>query len=117
MITVAITFDAHALGREEYDKIAQSGRVIGASGLLNLRWEEFSALEAARELDLHDVAWEATRDDTPGTLTCIIRYEDVPLPELEGRLQGPSVLEYETYDGRTSRSITHGNRRAPHNGD
>ena len=98
MITVTVTFDSQALSRNDFDKIVLSGMILSASGLLNLRWEEFSALDAARELNLHDVAWEATRDDTPGSLTCIIRYDTVTLPELEERFQGLPVLGYETGD-------------------
>ena len=99
MTTIAVTFDTQALSREDFDKVAQGGVMLGASGLLNLRWEEFSALEAARVLDLHGVVWEAVRDDTPGSLTCVIRYDTLALPELEKRLLDPSVLEYEVRKG------------------
>ena len=99
MITVAVTFDTQAVSREDFAKVVGNGAVMSASGLLNLRWEDFSALEAARELDLYNVAWEATRDDTPGILTCIIRYPNVILSELEERFQEPPVLEYEIQNG------------------
>lgn len=98
MITVTVTFDTHAVSRDDYVKILRSGTVLSASGLLNLRWEDFSALDTAREFNLRDVAWEATRDDTPGILTCIIRYENAILSELAERFHEPPVLEYEIYE-------------------
>ena len=110
MITVAITFDAHALGRAKYEEVVQHGTVTRASGLLNLRWEDFSALDAAREIGLHGVAWEAVQDDTPGILTCIVRCADAALSELEKRLQEPPVFEYEIYGAVSPASITHGDR-------
>ncbi len=94
MIILEVTFDTTALGREEYDQIASHGTVLTVSGLLNLRWEEFSALDAARALGLQNVEWEAVRDSTPGTLTCLIAY-DTLLPELQECLLMPPVVEYE----------------------
>ena len=94
MITLAVSFDTQSFNRADYDQIASGGVLLGAAGLLNLRWEEFSALKAARELGLHEVKWEAVWDNTPGTLTCTFRY-DALTPELEISLLAPSVLEYE----------------------
>ncbi len=99
MTTLAVTFDSQALNRVAFDKVTQGGTVLGASGLLNLHWEEFSALDAARKLDLHGVVWEAARDDTPGSLTCLIRYDTLTLPELQERLSAQPVLEYEIRGG------------------
>ncbi len=99
MIIIAVTFDSQALSREGFGQIVQGGMVLGTSGLLNLRREEFSALDAAREIGLHGVAWEATRDDTPGTLTCVIRYDALALPELQERFLDPPVFDYEIREG------------------
>lgn len=98
MTTIAITFDSQALSRDDFDKIAQGGAVLSVTGLLNLRWEEFSALDAARELDLHNVVWETARDDTPGSLTCLIRYDTNTWAELQERLSMPPVLGCELRD-------------------
>lgn len=117
MTTIAVTFDTQALSRESFSSIVQNGVLLSVSGLLNLRWEEFSALDAARDLDLHGVVWEAARDDTPGSLTCLIRYDTLALPELQKRLLGPSVLEYEIAEGSHSSSTSYGYRRAPDDGD
>ncbi len=94
MIILTVTFDTLALSREDYDKIASCGTLLNVSGLLNLHWEEFSALNAARELGLQNVDWEAVWDDTPGTLTCWLAY-DLLLPEMQAYLLLPPVLEYE----------------------
>lgn len=99
MTTIAITFDAQALSRVDFNRIVHGGTVIAASSLLNLRWEDFSALDAAREIGLQDVTWEATRDDTPGTLTCVIRYDIPALPGLQERLLAAPILEYEVNAG------------------
>jgi len=99
MTTIAVTFDTQALSQESFSRIVQGGMILDASGLLNLRWEEFSALDAARGLDLHGVIWEATRDDTPGSLTCLIRYDTLALTELQKRLLDPTVVEYEIRGG------------------
>lgn len=94
MILLEVTFDAAALGREEYDQIASHGTVPTVSGLLNLQWEEFSALDAARALGLQNVEWEAVRDSTPGSLTCLIAC-DALLPGLQECLLMPPVIGYE----------------------
>ena len=94
MITVAVSFDTQSFDREDYDQIASGGVLVNAAGLLNLRWAEFSALKAARELGLHEVKWDAVWDNTPGSLTCTFRY-DTLTPELEISLLAPLVLEYE----------------------
>ncbi len=98
MFTLTITFDTQSFSREGYEQIVKNGQLLGASGVLNLRWEEFSALDAARQVNLHPVIWETTRDDTPGSLTCIIHYENVALPEVEKHLQNWPVIEYQIYD-------------------
>ncbi len=117
MTTIAVTFDTQAVSKDDFDKVAQGGTVLGAAGLLNLRWEEFSALDAARELDLHGVVWEAARDDTPGSLTCVIRYDTFTLPELQERLLDPTVIEYEIREGGPLPSVAYGDRGAPYDGD
>lgn len=94
MILLEVTFDTMALGREDYDRIASQGTVLNVAGLLNLRWEEFSALDAAHALGLQNVEWEAVRDSTPGSLTCLIACNAL-LPELQERLSMPPVVEYE----------------------
>ena len=94
MITLAVSFDTQLFCREDYDQIASRGVLLGAAGLLNLHWEEFSALDASREIGLRGVKWDAVWDSTPGSLICTFRY-DALTPELEISLLAPSVLEYD----------------------
>ncbi len=108
MIILTVTFDTLALSREDYDKIALCGTLLNVSGLLNLRWEEFSALDAARELGLQNVEWEAARDDTPSSLTCRLAY-DMLLPEVQASLLLPPVLEYEISRDWHPALAAHGN--------
>ncbi len=97
MMTLAVTFDTASFCREDYDQIASDGLLLNVAGLLNLHWEEFSALDRARELGLHSVVWDAVWDDTPGSLTYTFRY-DALTPELEISLLAPSVLEYDVLE-------------------
>ena len=108
VIILTVTFDTLALSREDYDLIASCGTLLSVSGLLNLRWEEFSALDAARELGLQNVTWEAVRDETPGSLTCFIAC-DTLLPELQAHLSQPPVLEYEISRDWHDGSVAYGN--------
>ncbi|MGI4787395.1 MAG: hypothetical protein ACRYFS_00950 [Janthinobacterium lividum] len=94
-MTATVCFDAQTMDYADFGKIVQDGTLLSTAGILNLLWEDFSAVEAARDLDLHGVDWEAVRDSTPGTLTCIIRYDTLSLPELQQRLLTSSVFEYE----------------------
>jgi hypothetical protein len=94
MMTLAVSFDTQSFCREDYDKIASGGLLMNTAGLLNLRWEEFSAVNRAQELRLHGVVWDTVWDNTPGSLTCTFRY-DALTPELEISLLAPSVLEYD----------------------
>ena len=95
MTTLTVTFDTQSFDPNTYAGIASGGVLLRAAGLLNLKWEEFSALEAAQELGLHSVDWEAVRDNSPGSLTCIFRFDTFDAPSLQARLQAAPVLDYE----------------------
>ena len=74
MTTLTVTVDTSGFGKTEFDDILQGGVLLHTAGLLNLKWEEFSTLEVACKLGLSPVEWDAVRDDTPGSLTCVILY-------------------------------------------
>ena len=95
MIILTVDFDTSAFGKAEFDALLAGGMLLRAAGLLNLKWEEFSALDAAREIGLHDVEWDAVQDDTPGSLTCVIGYAALPPADLTARLLAPFVLDYD----------------------
>ena len=94
MTILNVTFDTASFDRDIYRKIASGGVLMSVSGLINLKWEEFSALDIARELNFHEVVWDAVWDDTPGTLTCIFFCRTLALEPLLGL----SVLEWHTDD-------------------
>ena len=98
MTTLTVTFDTSAFGRAEFDEIIPGGMLLRTAGLLNLKWEEFSALDAAREIGLHDVKWDAVQDDTPGTLTCMILYRVLSPDDLQARLLAPYIVDYDFSD-------------------
>lgn len=99
MTILIVTFDTSAFGKAEFDAFIPGGMLLRTEGLLNLKWEEFSALDAAREIGLHDVEWDAVRDDTPGTLTCVIGYHALAPADLEARLLAPCVIDYDFLPG------------------
>ncbi len=59
-----------------------------ATGILNARWEDFSALEVAQNAGLTEVAWDCVSDDTPGTLELVVWY-----PHLEADIVRQRVTE------------------------
>ena len=99
MTILTVTFDTLTFAKAAFDEILPGGMLLRTEGLLNLKWEEFSALDAAREIGLHDVEWDAVRDDTPGCLTCMILYRVLSPDDLQARLLAPGVLDYDFLPG------------------
>jgi|GEM_PF-2633968 len=95
MTLLTVTFDTPTFEQENFNEIMQGGTFLSVTGLLNLKWEEVSALEVARELGLHNVTWDAVWDDTPGTLTCVIRYDSSLPAGLKTQLLAPCIVDYD----------------------
>lgn len=93
MTTLTVTVDTAAFGKAEFDEILQGGVLLHTAGLLNLKWEEFSALDTARELGLSPVEWEAVQDDTPSSLTFVILYRLLLPDDLQERLLAPYIVD------------------------
>ena len=85
MTTVSLEFYAADFGWHEFASVLRGGEVVQAFGLLNLKWEDFSAWEFAREAELGPVEWQTVQDDTPGTLLLRIEFPQAGAAELSAR--------------------------------
>src|SRR5436309_3755671 len=85
MVTVEVTFDSHRAHPAKVSQFLRGGTLVRATGSLNLKWEDFSALELSSTIHLRNVDWKATRDDSPSCLTLRVNF-DLATPEMLERL-------------------------------
>lgn len=90
---MTVSLDTTTAVQEEVQYLLRDGQLIHAAGILNTRWEEFSALDVARSLGLHNVAWDCTGDDTPGSLELTVLYFRPTQAEIEERLRQVQGVE------------------------
>jgi hypothetical protein len=87
MVILSISLDTQTVSVSNIAALLAEGQIIHVEGIINIRWDEFSAKEVSRELALYDVEWERVDDDTPGRLEMIILYTGYIEGDLEKRLQ------------------------------
>ncbi len=63
MVLVTITFDTQGTSPDDIRDLIKGGQVMHTAGILNTRWEDYSALHVAEQADLHTVEWDYTGDD------------------------------------------------------
>lgn len=98
MVTLEITMDSQAFSGDDFAMLSQGGTLLSATGILNRRWEDYSAQAAAECFGLSSVQWEQTWDDTPGSLTCLLGYAHCTKTDIETRLRTLSGIDnYEIY--------------------
>lgn len=98
MVTLEITMDSQTFTEDDFAVLQQGGRVLCVTGILNRRWEEYSARAAAECFGLSSVQWEQTWDDTSGSLTCLFGYAHSTKEEIETRLRALNGIDnYEIY--------------------
>lgn len=98
MVSVRITLDTQRACKKSFKEITRNGKIIWAAGIINSRWEEFSALDLAREVDLQGIKWDSLQDDTPGSLTIMVEYPSLTIEEVESRLsKTKGVEDYEVF--------------------
>lgn len=95
MTILEIAFDAQTLNDDAFHEILSDGILLRTCGLINLRWDDFSAQKIASDLGLKGIVWEITRDDTPGTLSCLIFYPDKTRQEIKSRLKNDGIIEHD----------------------
>ena len=87
MTTLRLEFYAADFGWNVFSSVLHGGEIVGITGVLNLKWADFSAVEFAREAGLDGrVEWEAVRDDTPGILSLKIEFRQTGAAEVRARL-------------------------------
>ncbi len=74
IVTLEITLDTQTFTKTDFDVLFQGGTLLTVTGVVNRRWDEFSAVEAAQGFGLQSVHWEQTWDDSPGSLTLLVNY-------------------------------------------
>lgn len=83
----------------DLEQVLRGGQVIRAAGVLNIRWEDFSALDFAREAGLQEVIWDALQDDTCGSLELTVLYFQATQAEIAARVTDPYVrIALDDYD-------------------
>lgn len=98
MVTLEITVDSQIFTKDDFIMLSQGSTVLCVKGILNHRWEEYSARKAAECFGFSFVRWEQTWDDTPGSLTCLLGYAHCTRTDIETRLRALNgVDEYEIY--------------------
>lgn len=100
MTLLNVTFDTQTLAAAGLKRFLQKGQILRAVGILNVRWEDFSALDVAREAGLSGVVWESISDDTSGTLELIVWYphsQGETIRQQVARLKG--VEDFEVWEG------------------
>ena len=95
MVTLMITLDTQTFAKEDFDVLLQDGILLKVIGLVNHRWEEFSAVQTANRFGLRPVFWEETWDDTPGNLTCHFGYWDQTKAQIQCRIFGMDGIDHQ----------------------
>lgn len=96
MTILSVTFDTQAQSVNGINSLIQGGQIIQATGILNRRWDEYSALEIAEESGLVDVTWDCVYDDTPSTLELTIWYPHLSINRLQERIElMPGIEDYD----------------------
>ncbi len=99
MVTLEITLDTQAFAKDDFAVLLRNGVLLTATGVINRRWEEYSAIEAAAGFGLQTVTWEQTWDDTPGSLTCLLGYWLPTKAEIQSRLSSlDGIISQELYN-------------------
>ena len=110
MITLNIILDTQVFAKDDFDFLLVNGILLSVTGVVNRRWEDFSAIQAAKQFGLQNVGWEQTWDDTPGSLTFLIGYPSRTKAEIQSCLHKlDGVDQYDIYSLHWPFSEGHGN--------
>ncbi len=93
MVTLKITVDSQTFAEDDFAVLRQGSRVLCVTGILNRRWEDYSAQKAADCFGLSSIQWEQTWDDTPGSLTCLLGYAHCTRTDIETRLRALNGID------------------------
>jgi len=93
MPIATITLDTSVAGNEDIEALLLDGEVISVTGLINLKWEDFSAIDTARNSGLQGILWQSSYDDTPGSLSLTVRYSSLSTNDVTARFENRSEIE------------------------
>jgi hypothetical protein len=101
MTFLNVTFDTQCLCPSDLTRFLQGGQMLRAVGILNARWEDFSALNVARDAGLTEVAWDCVVDETPGTLELTVWYPHIQAEVIRQRVAQIEGVEQYEIEGAT----------------
>ena len=93
MTFLNVTFDTQCVDVNEFKTLLQDGQVLHAVGILNIRWDDSSALELARDAELLGVTWDVVYDDTASSLELTIWYPFVGVNSIQQRVNLMDCIE------------------------
>lgn len=94
MTLLEVGFDAQTLTEDTFRRVVAGGILLKACGLVNRRWDDYSAQECATALGVENVTWEIVHDDTPGVFSCLLFYPHLTQQEVLRRLEDGTITEY-----------------------
>ena len=77
MTILNVTFDTQCVSASDITALVQGGQTLHTAGIINVRWEDFSASDVARDAGLTEVVWDCVADDTAGTLALTVWYSQL----------------------------------------
>lgn len=94
MIITAVEIDTQIADTEQLRRILADGQLLHAGGIINTRWQEYSAQEIAEAAGIENVCWDVVADDTPGMLELTIWYPRQSRQEIAMRLSQQKSIEH-----------------------
>lgn len=89
-----VDFEAADVGREGVRQLLDRSVLLEAEGTINLRWEDWSAIELARSFDLSAVCWTASEDDSPARFAITLWVTGEESPRLLAHLDRMKWVEF-----------------------
>lgn len=99
MVILTLWIDTHMAYWPDYENLVRGGQIINAEGVINTLYEDFSALDFAREARFHGVVWDTLQDHTCGSFQMTILYYQATLASITARMNDPNIENtLEDYD-------------------
>ena len=99
MVMLTLWIDTQMAYWPDYEQVISGGQVVRTRGVINARYEDFSALDFARDAGLQGVEWDALQDDTAGSIELSVLFYQSTLEEITARVNDPDVQKaLESYD-------------------
>lgn len=93
MVIAEFSFYTADVSKDMFDALVLDGRVLRTHGVINARWDDFSASESVDRFGLAKVEWDVVNDDTPGSLTLEVEYRGHDRWEIGSRMADCPALD------------------------